>query len=124
MKTLIELQKKLYPDLLKIMQQRYSVLYSIDLFQPIGRRGLGRNTNMNERIVGSEVDFLQGKGVNQETAEGVYIRKEGKLIEDQFASFMSEITGLSGVERQLTSALPIDDCIVVPGDSDVHDWVK
>ncbi|HLR09425.1 MAG TPA: sugar-binding domain-containing protein [Bacillota bacterium] len=124
MKTLIELQKKLYPDLLKIMQQRYSVLYSIDLFQPIGRRGLAENTNLTERIVRSEVDFLQEQGFIQVTAKGMYMTKEGKLLVDQLASFMSEITGLSGLERQLTSALPIEDCIVVPGDSDVHDWVK
>src|SRR6478672_3399369 len=95
LRTIIDLQKKLLPDLLDVMQQRYTILHSVDLLQPIGRRGLAENTNLTERIVRSEIDFLHKQDLILITSKGMYLTKEGKLILDQLASFMSEVMGLS-----------------------------
>ncbi|SET10752.1 central glycolytic genes regulator [Oceanobacillus limi] len=124
MRSLIDLQKKLYPDLLDVMQQRYSVLHSVDLFQPIGRRGLAEHTNLTERIVRSEIDFLHKQGLIHITSKGMHSTKEGKILLDQLASFMSEVMGLSVLEKQIREKLHIDNVIIVPGDSDQQDWVK
>ncbi|UJL45281.1 hypothetical protein KFZ58_12785 [Virgibacillus sp. NKC19-16] len=124
MRDLIDLQKKLVPDLLDMMQQRYSILHSVDLFQPIGRRGLAENTNLTERAVRGEVDFLQEQGLIQVTGKGMYITKEGKLILEQLAGFMSEIMGLSVLESQIKDKLHVEHVIIVPGNSDNYEWIK
>ena len=124
MRALIDLQKKLLPDLLNVMKQRYSILHSVDLFQPVGRRGLAENAGLTERVVRSEIDFLQKHGLILVTSKGMYLTKEGKLIVDQLADFMSEMMGLNVLENQIKEKLQIEDVIIVPGDSDNYDWVK
>ncbi|WP_042222549.1 sugar-binding transcriptional regulator [Oceanobacillus manasiensis] len=124
MSDLIDLQKKLVPDLVEVMQQRYAVLHSVDLFQPIGRRGLAENTGLSERNARSEVDFLGKQGLIKVTSKGMYISKEGKVILEQLAEFMNEIKGLSVLEKQIKDKLNIEKVIVVPGNSDHYEWVK
>lgn len=124
MKALIDLQKKLLPDLLKVMQQRYATLRSVDLFQPVGRRGLAENTGLTERVVRSEIEFLQKQGLILVTSKGMYLTKEGKLMVDQLAGVMSEMMGLNVLEDQIKDKLQIDDVVIVPGDSDNYEWVK
>lgn len=124
MKKLIDLQKKLYPNLLDAMQQRYAVLHSIKLFQPIGRRGLAENTNFTERIVRSEVSFLQDQGLVNVTSKGMYITNEGNVVVDELASFMREIMGLHVLEKQIKEKLGVEQVIVVSGNSDEFNWVK
>lgn len=124
MKALLNLQKKLYPDLLEAMHQRYSVLHHVDLFQPIGRRGLAENANLKERVVRSEIIFLQEQGLIYMTTKGMHITKEGKMILDQLAAFMGEVSGLSVLEKQIKDKLHIEHVLIVPGNSDNDDWVK
>lgn len=124
MRALLNLQKKLYPDLLEAMQQRYTVLAHVDLFQPIGRRGLAEHTKLTERIVRSEVIFLQEQGLISITSKGMHMTNEGKLILDQLADFMGEITGLGVLEQQIRDKLQMEHVIIVPGNSDEDTWVK
>ncbi|OZU88737.1 hypothetical protein CIL03_10645 [Virgibacillus indicus] len=124
MRTLIDLQKKLVPDLLEVMEQRYSILHSVELFQPIGRRGLAENTNLTERSVRGEIEYLQEQDLIQVTTKGMYITKEGKLILARLTEFMSEIKGLSVLEKQIKERLQVGNVIIVPGNSDKYEWVK
>lgn len=124
MRELIELQKKVYPDILDVMHTRYIFLSTIDTLQPIGRRGLAENTNLTERSVRSEVEFLQSKGFIEVTSKGMYITKEGKIILERLAIFMRELMGLSVLEKQIKDKLNIADVIIVPGDSDQDNWIK
>ena len=124
MRSLIELQRKLYPNMLDVMHQRYSVLHNVQIFQPIGRRGLSENTKLTERIVRNEITFLQEQGLIDVTTKGMYITSEGKAVVDQLAVFMRNFMGLNVLETQIKDRLSIDHVIVVPGDSDEFDWVK
>lgn len=124
MKEIIELQKKVYPDVLEVMHERYSVLSTIDLMQPIGRRGLAENTSLTERTVRGEVEFLQRKRFIEVTSKGMYISKEGKVVLEQLTVFMRELMGLSVLENRLKDILNVAHVIVVPGDSDKDEWVK
>lgn len=124
MKELIELQKKLFPNVLEAMRLRYLVLSTVDFLQPIGRRGLADNTNLTERTVRSEVEFLQSKGFIDVTSKGMYLSKEGKVILEQLAIFMRELMGINVLEKQVKDKLNIDRVIVVSGDSDQNDWIK
>ncbi|SHF85642.1 sugar-binding transcriptional regulator [Ornithinibacillus halophilus] len=124
MRALIDLQKKLVPDLLQVMQKRYAILHSVKNLQPIGRRGLAENTKLTERFVRGEIDFLNEQGLIDITTKGMLITNEGILILEQLTQFMNEIMGLNVLEKQLRETLQIKDVIVVPGNSDEHDWVK
>lgn len=124
MRTFTELQQKLVPDLLKIMQQRYFILQAVENFEPIGRRGLADHLNMTERYVRSEVDFLHKQALLDVTSKGMYISKEGKLVLEQLSGMMREIVGLSVLEKQIREKLKVRNVIIVPGNSDEYEWVK
>ncbi|MDL4839301.1 sugar-binding transcriptional regulator [Aquibacillus rhizosphaerae] len=124
MRALIDLQKKLFPDLLDVMQRRYKILHYIHLMEPIGRRSLADNIDMTERIVRSEIDFLNKNGFIDVTAKGMHLTRSGNDVLDQLANFMKEVSGFSVLEQHIKDKLQLDHVIVIPGNSDEHDWVK
>ncbi|TRM13100.1 hypothetical protein FH966_16035 [Lentibacillus cibarius] len=124
MMQLINLQKKLYPDLLDVMQQRYVILQNIEFLQPIGRRALADNTDLTERHIRGEVNILSKQGLIGMTSKGMQLTEEGKLVIDQLATFMHEAMGLSVLENQLKDKVQVRNVIIVPGNSDEHHWVK
>ncbi|WP_010647505.1 sugar-binding transcriptional regulator [Oceanobacillus massiliensis] len=124
MKSLINIQKKLVPELLEVIKQRYTLLHNVDLYQPIGRRALAETAKLTERHVRGEIDFLQEQGLIQVTTRGMYITNEGKLILEQLADFIGEISGLHVLEQRIKETLHVDNVIIVPGNSDEDEWVK
>lgn len=124
MKALINIQKKLYPEIVQTMYHRYKVLHTIHLFQPLGRRTLASKLGETERIVRKEIDFLQGQNLIKVTSKGMYVTKEGKIIIDQFTPIMNNLMGITKLEEQLESRLQIEKVLVVSGNSDKNDWVK
>jgi len=124
MKTLLRVQKKLYPEIVQTMQERYTVLHSIYLLQPIGRRALARKLGETERIVRREIDFLEKQKLIQITSKGMYITSEGKAILNQLSPIMHEVMGIRKLERKLIELLNINQVIVVAGNSDENDWIK
>jgi central glycolytic genes regulator len=124
MQNLINMQKKLLPDLLDVMEERYSVLHAVSLLQPIGRRALAENTNLTERHVRAEIEFLQEQGLINVTSKGMYATKEGAELLEQLNGFFGEITGLSVLEKQIQERLNVEQVIVVSGNSDQSEWVK
>lgn len=124
MKDLVQLQKMIYPDLLEAMQQRYSILYTISLFNPIGRRGIVTHTGLPERYVRKEIDFLQQQGLIVTTTKGVEITVDGENIIQELHQFIRELIGLAALERKLEEMMLVDKVIVVAGDSDEEHFVK
>ncbi|MFA1819163.1 sugar-binding transcriptional regulator [Virgibacillus oceani] len=124
MQNLINMQKKLIPDLLDVMEERYAVLHTVDLFQPIGRRALAENTNITERHVRAEVEFLQKQGLIDVTSKGMFTTKDGSALLEQLTGFFGEIMGLSVLEKQIQERLNVEQVIVVAGNSDEYEWVK
>lgn len=124
MQSLIDLQKKIFPDLLEVMKQRYMVLHTVNLYQPIGRRTLAERAKMTERTVRGEVEFLQKHQMIDVSGNGMHITEAGKDILSQLAVFMKDITGLRVLETQLKDKLHVEQVIVVRGNSDNHAFVK
>ncbi|EIA18804.1 transcriptional regulator, partial [Listeria fleischmannii subsp. coloradonensis] len=50
MSDLINIQQKLLPDVLAVMQKRYQILRSIYFAEPVGRRTLAGMLGMSERV--------------------------------------------------------------------------
>ena len=59
MKNLIEVQKKIIPQAIDLMEKRYAILRQINISQPIGRRMLSSVLNLSERTTRTEIDFLK-----------------------------------------------------------------
>lgn len=124
MKELFDLQKKLIPDLLEVMQTRFSLLRTVNLYQPIGRRGLAESSQLTERQVRSEIDLLYEQGLLEVTTKGMLVTEQGEKVLEQLNQFMSEIMGLTVLENRIKETLQVENVIVVPGNSDDAEWVK
>ncbi|MGG3998784.1 sugar-binding transcriptional regulator [Anoxybacillus kestanbolensis] len=124
MRQWIDVQRKLLPDLLAIMQKRYEILQHIRLMQPIGRRTLSLNLGISERVLRSEVQFLKEQNLLDITTAGMSVTSEGNDVLIQLEDMMREVLGLKELERKIKKKLPVKDVIVVAGDSDQSPWVK
>lgn len=118
MDSLLDIQRKLLPDLLTIMQRRYSILHNIDMMQPVGRRSLANTMEMTERILRSEVDFLKSQNLLSITTVGMTLTEEGKQLLQSMDTFMRDFQGIETMEEQLRRKLNIRKVIIVPGNCD------
>lgn len=124
MKTILRLQRQLYPEIVQTMQSRYTVLQSIHFLQPIGRRALARQLSETERIVRGEIDFLEEQNFIRITHKGMYTTEAGEQILKDLAPFMHEAMGMRKLERKLQKRLRVEEVIVVAGNSDENEWIK
>lgn len=124
MREWVELQKKLYPDVLDVIRLRYRLLHHIQMMEPVGRRTLAENMKLAERTIRSEVNFLQSQGMVHVTTKGLLLTMEGRHVLEDMADYMKELAGVQVLETRLREKLKLESVIVVPGDSDQHDWVK
>ena len=59
LKKILDVQKRIVPDLLQVMMKRYHILRYIRLMQPVGRRSLSQSLEMTERVLRGETQFLK-----------------------------------------------------------------
>ncbi|WP_338471840.1 sugar-binding domain-containing protein [Niallia sp. XMNu-256] len=124
MKSMIELQKRLLPDLLSIIQKRFHILQYIGAMEPVGRRSLAATLGYTERVLRSEVEFLKEQKLLYSTSAGMSLTEDGRELIQKLEDFMRELSGLDEMEKQLKSLLDINKIFIVPGDSDVLTWIK
>ncbi|KUO69888.1 MAG: hypothetical protein APF77_18590 [Clostridia bacterium BRH_c25] len=118
MKELINLQKRLVPELIGITEKRYSILRTIEFNQPVGRRALAVILGQSERWVRSELDILKNQNLIDIQALGMMVTDEGKDIIYKLRDYISELKGLKDLEETVKAMLGIKELIVVPGDSE------
>ena len=58
MDSIINLQKKIVPELTDLLVQRYQILRQVSHEYPIGRRALSARLGLSERVLRAQVDFL------------------------------------------------------------------
>ncbi|MGM8215265.1 sugar-binding transcriptional regulator [Bacillaceae bacterium W0354] len=119
-----QLQQKLVPDLLKTIDQRYSILKSIEQLQPIGRRALAEYLNKTERQIRSEIEFLDEQGLVDVTNKGMFVSLSGKAIVDNYPNVLREMTDINVLEKRLKHLLRIEHVYVVSGNADQSEEVK
>ena len=124
MQALLDIQKRILPDLIEIMHKRYLILQNIHTMQPVGRRNLAGSLGFTERVLRSEVEFLKEQNLIQMSTQGMSLTIEGKDILGSLEGIMHELSGTSQLEQQLQRKLGIVKAYVVPGDSDQSPWVK
>ncbi|GAE33120.1 sugar-binding transcriptional regulator [Halalkalibacter akibai] len=124
MQLLLDIQKKLLPDLLDVMVKRYRILHYIKLMQPIGRRSLSANLQLSERVLRGEVTFLKEQGLVHFATAGMSITEEGEQLFLKLEEVMKDLLGLRELENKLETELGVKQVIVVAGNSDQDTWVK
>ncbi|WP_066065624.1 sugar-binding transcriptional regulator [Neobacillus soli] len=124
MQSFIDIQKRLLPDLLQVLQKRYSILRYIGFMQPVGRRSLAISLGYTERILRSEVDFLKEQNLLYTNNVGMSLTPEGKNLLEDLEGLMRELKGIDVMELELKHRLGIKKVIIVPGDSDLSPLVK
>lgn len=116
MQEILSLQKKIVPELVEVLEKRYSILRTIYYNQPIGRRVLANQLDLGERIVRTEISFLKSLNLIEINTPGMTVTEEGEEIVDKLKDFIHEIKGLSDIEENIKSFLGLKDVIIVPGD--------
>ncbi|UCZ52626.1 hypothetical protein LGQ02_17720 [Bacillus shivajii] len=124
MNMLLEIQKKLLPDLLDVLGMRFRVLRFIRLMEPIGRRALANSIEMSERTLRTEVTFLKEQGLVNFSTAGMTLTEEGKNLLVQLEEVMKEVFDIRSMEEKLQNTLGLKEVIIVPGNSDEFTWVK
>lgn len=124
MQSFIDIQKRLLPDLLQVLQKRYSILRYIGFMQPVGRRSLAVSLGYTERVLRGEVEFLREQNLIYTNNVGMSLTLEGKNLLEDLEGFMRELKGIDVMELELKHRLGIKKVIIVPGDSDESPMVK
>jgi central glycolytic genes regulator len=115
MEELLGLQQKVVPELLKVLDVRYTILKNIKYREPIGRRLLSTIVDLSERVVRSETNLLKIQGLIDIKSSGMYITEEGEAVFDGLKAFMKELSGLNFVEEELKRLLDVREVIVING---------
>ncbi|MEY8302803.1 sugar-binding domain-containing protein [Anaerosalibacter bizertensis] len=118
LKKIIELEKKIAPELIDILENRYDILRNIYYNQPIGRRSLANQLGMGERTIRTEVNILKNQGLLNIESMGMYVTNEGKNLLEDIKGLIHIIKGLTELESALENKLNIKKVLVVPGNSD------
>lgn len=105
MNSLIEVQKKIVPQVIEQMNKRYSILRQISIRQPIGRRALAVVLDMSERITRAEVDFLKEQDLINISTFGMTITDAGRKLLDDLEYVMNDIMGITDLEKELKNRL-------------------
>lgn len=107
MNNLIEIQRKIIPQAIELMEKRYAILRQISISQPIGRRMLSSTLNLSERTTRTEIDFLKEQGLINIAVSGMTITDEGKEVLEELELVMGELMGISDLESKLKEKLGI-----------------
>ena len=106
------------PELVELVERRYTVLHAVALGEPVGRRTLSDRLGWSERITRSEVELLRGFGLVELSGAGISLSEAGRQILGQVGQMVSELQGLQELERKLSAKFSLRRAFVVPGDCD------
>lgn len=124
MRSILEIQKQLLPDLMDVLKKRYTILHQIMLSDIIGRRTLAASLHMTERVLRAETDLLKAQGLIEIESSGMRVSEAGRELLAQLEPVAKELFGLSLLEEHIRQAYNLRKVIVVPGDSDTSPMTK
>lgn len=114
---ILELIKKIAPEITDTIEKRYLILGSISYNQPIGRRALSNELGIKERTIRDEVGILKSQGLLNIDLMGMHITEEGIRVLDELHSIYSNLKGIPKLQEQLRNILGIKEIIIIPGNS-------
>lgn len=124
MEHIIQLQKKIAPKLIEVVENRYNILRHIFYVQPVGRRVLANQLMISERVMRAEIDFLKTQGLLNMTSAGMIVTADGERLLTGLAEYIHKLRGLCGLEQTLAGKLGLRQAVIIPGDADADETVK
>ncbi len=118
MDKIVALHRKIAPEMVAVIEDRFNILRQIKSAQPVGRRALAAALGMGERVVRAQVDFLKGAGFIDFTPLGMSVTDEGQVVLDDLAGYVRALQGLSTLEDELAAKLGVRRAVIVRGDVD------
>ncbi|QXM05687.1 sugar-binding transcriptional regulator [Crassaminicella indica] len=119
----IEIQKRIVPEFVETLINRYKMLRLIQHHQPIGRRNLANALGMGERIVRREANILKKQGFIEIKAEGMNVTRFGYTSLEMLRSYIHRFKGLNSMEEEVAKKLNIHKVLIVPGSYDEDELV-
>lgn len=123
MKHILEIQKKIVPEMIDLLEKRYNILRSVYFYQPVGRRTLASYLSIGERIIRTEVNNLKNQGLIDINLSGMNITDSGKFVMTELQEFIHEAHGLTEIELELADKLNIKKVFVMPGNADKDSYI-
>jgi len=124
MRTVLEIQRVLAPDVVDVLKKRYTILRHIGDAGGVGRRTLATALGMTERVLRAETEFLKQQGLVDIETSGMRISEAGLRLLEDMEPMMKEWFGLAALETRIAAAYGLRRVVVVPGDSDVDPGAK
>jgi central glycolytic genes regulator len=111
---------KVIPKEMDVLRRRYSLLKTIQVMQPVGRRVLSAKLDVGEKIIRHDTDFFREEGYLQVTLGGMMLTEEGIHILEELRTVMQEFESIKNIQEKLKSVLGCNDITVVIGDTDTE----
>ena len=124
MKNIIQVQQKIVPDLVDKMYRRFSILSTIQKYQPVGRRTLSEKLNLTERVLRSETHLLKAQDLILIKPTGMTLTSVGVDVLSELNVYFSNYTDYHNLAKQIKDLYQIKEVHVVPGNSDSDLSVK
>lgn len=120
----LKVLRRIVPEIVEMVERRYTILRNIYFTQPVGRRALAVRLGLPERTVRKEVELLKEQGLVMSDAAGMKTTAAAEEILTELKEYVKELRGLTSLERRLMERLGLEKVIVVPGNSDTDETVK
>lgn len=114
---IIRLQKKIAPELVNLIEERYNILKHIRYNQPIGRRALASQLELSECSVRNGVKVLKESGLIDLSGIGMTVTDDGRELIGELTDYMDALSDLANLEFYLQNELEVNEVKIVPGDS-------
>lgn len=124
MEKIVRLHRKIAPELIETVEERYQILRHILYSQPVGRRALASMLDAGERVIRAQVEFLKGAGLVEFSPLGMTITPDGKDILADLADYVRLLHGLTTLEQELSVRLGLGQVVIIPGDCDSDGAVR
>nr|WP_281190789.1 sugar-binding domain-containing protein [Staphylococcus schleiferi] len=124
MERMIQVQQKIVPDLIDKMYRRFSILATIQKYQPVGRRTLSEMLNLTERVLRSETDLLKHQELISVKPTGMALTVEGKDVVTQLNAYFNHYSDYHRLAQTIKGQYDINEVHVIPGNSDTDSAVK
>lgn len=124
MEDLLKVQQKLIPELVEKMYRRFTILTTIKMHQPVGRRSLSEYMNLTERVLRSETNTLKKQELIKVKPTGMELTPEGDELIESLESYFDMYSDGYHLAQLLKERYQIKNVYVVPGDTDMDSAVK
>ena len=118
MKNIIQVQQKIVPDLVDKMYRRFSILSTIQKYQPVGRRTLSEKLSLTERVLRSETHLLKEQDLILIKPTGMTLTNVGVDVLSELNVYFNNYTDYHSLAKQIKDLYQIKEVHVVPGNSD------